>query len=133
MSARLADHHAGAVVDEEARADRRAGVDVDAGLGVGQFGHHPRNERHAQAVQLVGDAIDRDRLQAGIAEDDFVVALGRRVAAKGGLHVLFEHLADLRQPPQQFDRLLLGRAPRSRRAGASSQQLVAQGPGDLRG
>ena len=76
----LADDDAGAVVDEEAGADAGAGVDVDAGLGVGVLGHHARDQRHAQQQQLVGDAIDRDRLQAGIAEDDLVMALGRRVA-----------------------------------------------------
>ena len=55
--ARLADDDAGAVVDEEPRPDRRPGVDVDARLGVGELRHHPRDERHPEPVQLVGDAV----------------------------------------------------------------------------
>ena len=62
-------------------------------LRVGVLGHHARDQRHAQQQQLVGEAIDRDRLQAGIAEDDLVIALGGRVALEGGLHVLLQHHA----------------------------------------
>ena len=50
---RLADHHAGAVVDEELVADPRRGMDLDPGDGAGQVGdrarqrsaHRPRAER----------------------------------------------------------------------------------------
>ena len=70
---------------------RGAGMDVDAGLGVGVLGHHPRDQRHAEQQQLVGEAIDRDRLEAGVAEDDLVMALRGRVALEGGLDVLLEY------------------------------------------
>ena len=53
---RLADDDAGAVVDEEAAADRGAGVDVDAGLAVCVLGHHPGDQRHAQAIAARGPA-----------------------------------------------------------------------------
>ena len=111
---------------------RRAGVDVDAGLRVGELGHHPRDERHAEAVQFVGDAVDGDRLQAGVAEDDLVVALRGRVAAEGRVHVLFERLAHVRQPAQQFDRLLLGQRLEVDVRGFLAQ-FVAQRAGDLLG
>ncbi len=39
---RLADHHAGAVVDEELLADLRRRVDLDPGHGAGQVGDRPR-------------------------------------------------------------------------------------------
>jgi hypothetical protein len=42
---RLADHHAGAVVDEEALADFGAGMDVDPGLRVGEFCDDPGQQR----------------------------------------------------------------------------------------
>src|SRR5436190_15942448 len=79
----LADDDAGAVVDEEAGADAGAGMDVDARLGMRVFGHHARNQRHAEQEQLMGDAIDGDRLQARIAEDDFMMTLRRRIAEEG--------------------------------------------------
>src|SRR5262249_14654017 len=39
--ARLADHHAGAVVDEKPRADGGPRMDVDARLRVSELRHHP--------------------------------------------------------------------------------------------
>ena len=83
----FADHDAGAVVDEEVVADLRAGVDVDAGAAVGPLGHHAGNERDVELVELVGQAIDGDRFQAGVAEDHFVERLAGRVAVVGGLDV----------------------------------------------
>ena len=51
------DHHAGAVVDEEAFADRRAGVDVDAGARIGELGDQPRDDRRAEIMQSCGSLI----------------------------------------------------------------------------
>src|SRR5260370_36152177 len=65
----LADDDAGAVVDEEARADAGAGVNVNAGLGVGALGHHARDQRHADAPQFMGDAIDGYGFEARIAKN----------------------------------------------------------------
>ena len=50
-------HHARAVVDGEALADAGLGVDVDSRLGVGKLGDDPRDERHVELHQLVGDAV----------------------------------------------------------------------------
>src|SRR5262245_53646190 len=44
--ARLADHHAHAVVDEEAPADRRAGMDLDAGEKAADLRDQPWYERN---------------------------------------------------------------------------------------
>ena len=41
----FADHHTGPMVDEEARADLRAGVDIDTGGRVGDFRNDPRQQR----------------------------------------------------------------------------------------
>ena len=62
----LADDYAGGVIDEEVPADGRAGVDVHAGDAVGPFGHDARNERHAELVQLVREAIHGHREHAGV-------------------------------------------------------------------
>src|SRR5262249_17497313 len=106
--ARLADDNARTVVDEEAGTDAGPGVDIDAGLGVGRFRHHARNQGHAQKQKLVCDAIDSNGLQAGIAENDLVIALGRRVALEGGLDVLLELAAKGRNAVEKLDRFLLG-------------------------
>ena len=74
-------------------------------LRVGPFGHHPRDERHLELVQDVGQAIDGDRLQARIAEDHFVEVLDGRIAVVGGLHVERQHLAQLGKLLEELDRL----------------------------
>ena len=74
-------------------------------LRMGPLGHHPRDERDFQLVQQMGQAIDRDRLEARIAEDHFVEVSHGRVAVVGGLHVEREHLPQLGQLLQKLDRL----------------------------
>ena len=44
--ARLADHHAGPVIDEKMGPDLRPWMNVDAGSGVGPFRHEARDQRH---------------------------------------------------------------------------------------
>ena len=84
------------------------------------------------STQLVGQAVNRDRFQAGIAENDLVMALGRRVAEERRFHVQFEHRADVRQPAHQLDGLLLGQGLEVRHR-LRIVAFVPQGPGDLLG
>ena len=58
-----------------------------------------------ELVQHVGEPIDGDRLQARIAEDDFVERLAGRVAVVGGLHVGGQHAAQLGQLLEEQHRL----------------------------
>ncbi len=88
----LADHHAGAVVDEEVIADGRPRMNVDAGLLVGPFANHAGNERHPQTAQLVSNAVAGNRLQPRIAEHHFIHAAASGVAVKGGLGVVGQRL-----------------------------------------
>jgi hypothetical protein len=80
------------VVDEEMIADRGAGVNVDPGSRVRPLRHHPWDERHLQAVEEVGQTVNRDGLEAGVAEDDLVERAHGRIAVVGGLHVRGQHL-----------------------------------------
>ena len=66
----LADHHAGAVVDEELAADPRRRVDLDPGHRAGQVGDRPRRQRHPGLAQRVRDAVGEQRLHAGPAGED---------------------------------------------------------------
>ena len=59
-------------------ADARAGVDVDAGRAVRELGDDARDERHAEPVELVRDAVVGDGGDARVAEDGLVGARRRR-------------------------------------------------------
>ena len=93
----LTDDHAGAVVDEEAAPDRRAGMNVDAGARIGEFGDDARDDRRAEAIERVGDPVMQDRGGAGIADQHLVDAARRRVADQRGGEIGVEQAADVRQ------------------------------------
>ncbi len=77
------------------------GVDVDPRLVVRELGHDPRDQPHAETVQLVGDAVREDRLHARIGEDELVEPLGRRVPVVGRLDVLRDTVGNLGEPLEQ--------------------------------
>ena len=56
---RLADHDARSVVDEEAFADLRARMDVDAGRGMRDFRDDPREHRRAETIEHVRQTMAR--------------------------------------------------------------------------
>ena len=148
---RLADDDASAVIDEEVIADRRAGVDVDAGPRMGPLGHHPGNERHFEAVEKVRQPVDRDRLEPGIAKDYLVERPHGRVAVVGRLDIRGENAAQIGDLPEKLHRLRLPEGVEigsvdtflddirdGRQLGAvdgclgPGRHAVAQGPADLR-
>ncbi len=128
--ARLADHDARAMIDEEGFADLGARVDVDAGERMRVLRHDARQHRHALCVQLVRDAVGRDRLDRRVAEDDLLDAVRRRIALEGGEHVLREQRAQRGDLTQQRQRR---RARPFRIAGRSgrAESLVAHRPANL--
>src|SRR5688572_11283967 len=93
----LADHDAGAVVDEELAADRRAGVDVDAGPPVRVLGDEARQQRHVERIEDVRDAMARDREHAGVGVERLDGMTAGRVVAPGRARVVEDPLAQLRQ------------------------------------
>ena len=102
--ARFADHDARAMVDEEVVADRRAGMDVDSRFLVCPLGHHAWNERHAQPMQFVRQAVDRYGPESRIAENHFVQALARRVAVIRRLDIRRQQPAQVGDPLEEVDR-----------------------------
>ena len=68
------------------------GVNVDAGPAVDDLAHHPRDQRDAAAVQVMGDAVDGDRGDAGVGGDDLGAAAGGWVAVEGGADIEREGL-----------------------------------------
>ena len=98
------------MIDEERPTDRRARVQIDPGLLVGQLGHHARHDHRALAQERMGDAIHRDRVEARIAHDDLVEPGGRGVALERRADVGREHVAQRRQLRQERGDDALGAA-----------------------
>ena len=76
----LADNHSHAVVDEEARADRRSGVNFDACQKPRDVHDPARNERHPAPLEGAGEAMREPRVKARVEEHHLRHAAGRRVA-----------------------------------------------------
>src|SRR5262249_60582971 len=49
---RFTNNDAGAVVDEEMRADLRAGMNIDSGAAMRPLGHYARDQRHLSVKQM---------------------------------------------------------------------------------
>src|SRR6185503_12305685 len=75
----LADHHAHAVIDEHARAELRAGMDLDAGDKAAEVRSKAPEQAQVVLPEPARDLVDPDRVQAGIAEQDLARAARRRV------------------------------------------------------
>src|SRR5690242_20238425 len=71
---RLANHHPRAMVDKEMAANFGAGMNVDSGPTVSPFRHHPRNERKIGQIKNVRHALNRDRFDRRIGQDNFFEA-----------------------------------------------------------
>ena len=129
---RLADDHAGAVVDGEILADGRAGIDVDARLRVGILRHDARDHRHFLKIQLVRDAVDEDGKHPGVGQNDLLPARGRGVAVVVGGQVLEQQLLDMGQTLHHRLADLLGAArallPLRHHQLKLAQQLVVDVP-----
>ena len=75
----------------------RAGMDVDAGLRMRALGDDARDDRYVELVERMREPVMDDGLDAGIAEQHLVEALGRRIAVVGRAHVAIEHFENSRQ------------------------------------
>lgn len=86
----LADHHAHAVVNEEAATNAGAGVDLDPGEEARDLRDQTGDERYATAMDGVGDAVQSNGVQAGVEQHLGQVACGR-VIAKDRAHIVAQH------------------------------------------
>src|SRR5512143_286599 len=67
--ARFANHHAGAVIDEESPADAGPGVDVDPRGAVSNLCDHSRQQGHAELREGMRNSEERERIDPRISED----------------------------------------------------------------
>ena len=86
---RFADDDARAVVDEQPVADRRAGVNLDAGAAFTVLGYQARQQDMAFFVQPVGKPVRSQCLDAGITEHDLQLASCSRIPRHDGGDILF--------------------------------------------
>jgi hypothetical protein len=84
---RLADDNAHAVVDEQAFAYRRAGMDLDARDEAAEVGDRAGDDGQAGLVKSVRHAVQLAGVEAGIRKHDFDSAAGGRVALANGAYV----------------------------------------------
>ena len=92
------------MVYEEMGADLGPGVDVDARPLVGELGYHPGKEGDPELVEHVGEALEGNRKDAGVGEDDLLVAERRRVALVGRVDVRPDGPAHVGQLPERLAR-----------------------------
>ena len=90
-------HNACAVVDGEVFANLCPRVNVDARLAVCEFADDARNERHIEAIKLVGYAVTRQGAYGRIAAYHLTIVLRGGVAQVGGLYIGGERAAHLWQ------------------------------------
>src|SRR5204862_1735755 len=76
----LADHHAHAVVDEDAGADFRARVDFDAGEEAPEMRGEAPEPLQSMQPEAARELVDPDRVQTRIAGQHLPSTAGRRVA-----------------------------------------------------
>ena len=83
----LTDDDTCSVIDEEMGADRRAGMDVDAGAAVRPLSHHSRDDRHAGTVQSMRDALNGDRFDERIRKNNLLLVDRGGIALVGGFNI----------------------------------------------
>jgi hypothetical protein len=75
----FADDDAHPVIDEKSAADLSARVNLNAGHQPGDLADDARRQRHTRIVKAMGEAVQQDRVKAGVAEKDLKYAPGGRV------------------------------------------------------
>ena len=90
----LADDQAHAVVDDQALADLRPRVDLDAGAAAAGLGDHPGQEQKPMGVAPVGPTVAAHSLQAGVEQQHLQRGAGGGVSGLigfDGIHQIMKH------------------------------------------
>ena len=87
-------HYASAVVNGEMTAYLSGRMNVDACLGVSQFGYHTGYEGHTQFMEFVCKTVVAQGANDGVAGDNLAKRGSGRVTLVGSLDISGEHLAD---------------------------------------
>lgn len=85
---RFSDHHAIAVIDEQAPPYPSPGMNFDARQKTCKLGDQPGDNRKPRSIQPVGDPVHQNSVQTGVAEQDFKDILSRRIFLEDGIDLL---------------------------------------------
>ena len=99
----LSDDDACAVVDAEVFTDLCAGMDIDACVGVGEFGDYARNNRYAELQQRVGHAVVDHSVDDWVTEDNFSEILYGRIIVEHCLDIGEQHALYFGQRVDEVD------------------------------
>ena len=77
-------------------------MDIDSGKAVCVLGHHPWYERNLFGIEDMGETLNSDRPDAGIAENDLVLIKCSRIAFVCGANIFFSGLPDSCDGVEQF-------------------------------
>jgi len=100
---------------------------------VGVLGHHAGQNGNAQLVQEVGDAVDGDGRNAGIAENHLIVTGDSRIAFIGGPHIGGQDFSQIHQGLDKAEGLLLPLFIALLAGPMVSDALMADAVGDFQG
>jgi hypothetical protein len=73
------------MIDKTPPPNGRAGMDLDARQHPVELREDSGQQRKARRVELVGAAVQQNRMEAGVTEEDLYRALGGRISTKNGL------------------------------------------------
>ena len=89
---RFTDHDAHSVVNKQAAPDLGSGVDFNASEQAGYLGQESRRKAQPVLPEPVVDAVSPERVQSGVAEQDFEIRPRRRIALEDGGYVFAHRL-----------------------------------------
>ena len=121
----FADHDAHAVIDEQAAADARPGVDLDPGQYPPDMRHEAAGQIPAVLPQPMREAIIEQSLKPGIAQHDFEPRSGRRIARQSRIY-LVSQVSERHRRHYVIVRIPVGRHWRVATRGTPRQHIIVQ-------
>lgn len=97
----LSDDDPRPMINEEGLADGRPWMNINPGSGMGMLMEHSRNQRDLQAMQRVGDPVDRDGVDTRVADHGFIRMSGGGISVIGCLNITTQQAAYFRQLPDE--------------------------------
>ena len=83
----FADHDSRSMIDKEAFADGRAGMNFHPGQKMPDFGNQARDKRNTKLIQRMNDAMNHYRVESGIQQK--LDIFRRRIIAINGPDIFF--------------------------------------------
>jgi hypothetical protein len=86
----FADHDSHAMVDEKSLADLRSRMNLNASQHPRDLGHDASQQAKSAAMEFVSHAMQENRMESRIAQDNFKPTLGRRIFTENCIDLFFD-------------------------------------------